>query len=62
MRSDSILKEDPRAQVLVAPPGTKPEEYSQGPSGRGGRRGGRGGRGRGGRRGGGRGGNRMELD
>ncbi|KAF7783156.1 hypothetical protein Agabi119p4_2532 [Agaricus bisporus var. burnettii] len=66
MRSDSILKEDPRAHVLVAPPGTNPEEYTQAPSGRGGRRGGRGGRGRGGRRGGGgrqgHGGNRMDLD
>lgn len=65
MRSDSILKEDPRAHVLVAPPGTDPAEYTQRPSGRGGRRGNRGGRGRGGRRGGGRRGeegNRMETD
>jgi len=66
MRSDSILKEDPRARVLVAPPGTDPAEYTQGTSGRGrrGGRGGRGGRGRGRRGGGRRGeeGNRMETD
>ncbi|KAF9447182.1 hypothetical protein P691DRAFT_672006, partial [Macrolepiota fuliginosa MF-IS2] len=63
MRSDSIIKEDPRAQVLVSPPGSDPTEYTQTNSGRGGRRG-RGGRGGRGRRGGGRqgGANRMELD
>lgn len=66
MRSDSIIKEDPRAQVLVAPPGSNPSDYAQMPSGRGGRRGGRGSRGRGGRRGGGgrqgNSGNKMEVD
>lgn len=71
MRSDSLLRADPRAQVLVAPPGANPSDYVQGPSGRhhgggggGGRRGG-GGRGRGGRRGGGKrggGGGRMDTD
>jgi hypothetical protein len=49
MRSDSILASDPRASVLVAPPGTDPKEYTQQQS----RSRGRGGRGRGGRRGGG---------
>ncbi|KAJ7188622.1 hypothetical protein C8R46DRAFT_26703 [Mycena filopes] len=70
MRSDSLLHADPRAQVLVAPPGANPADYVQTPSGPRngngpGRRGGRGGRG--GRRGGGgkRGGNgggRMDID
>jgi hypothetical protein len=62
MRSDSIIKEDPRAQVLVAPPGTNPTDYTQSNPGRGGRRGR--GRGRGARRGGGRqgGSGRMEID
>ncbi|KAH6914335.1 hypothetical protein BKA70DRAFT_1182449 [Coprinopsis sp. MPI-PUGE-AT-0042] len=59
LRSDALLKTDPRAQVLVAPPGANPREYSQG----GGRRGGRG-RGRRGRGGRGRGGGneRMDMD
>ncbi|KIK61145.1 hypothetical protein GYMLUDRAFT_589912 [Collybiopsis luxurians FD-317 M1] len=49
MRSDSLTS-DPRAKVLVAPPGADPKDYIQGPGrGRGGGRG----RGRGGRRGGG---------
>ncbi|KAJ6593543.1 hypothetical protein B0H19DRAFT_1056079 [Mycena capillaripes] len=69
MRSDSLLRADPRAQVLVAPPGANPADYVQTPSGprNGGawRRGG-GGRGsRGGRRGGakrGKGGGRMDVD
>jgi hypothetical protein len=50
MRSDSLLKSE-RAQVLVAPPGTDPRDYTQsrgdsgrrGRGGRGGRRGRRGG-------------------
>ncbi|KAG6902362.1 hypothetical protein C0995_000923 [Termitomyces sp. Mi166 len=52
MRSDS-LRDDPRAQVLVAPPGANPADYTQSPANsRGGaRRGGRGARGGGGRRG-----------
>ncbi|KAG6864798.1 hypothetical protein C0991_007054 [Blastosporella zonata] len=54
MRSDSLLRADPRAQVLVSPPGTDPKDYTQQPPThqRHGnpRRGGRGGRG-GGRRG-----------
>ncbi|KDQ55135.1 hypothetical protein JAAARDRAFT_60096 [Jaapia argillacea MUCL 33604] len=58
MRSDSILASDPRAQVLIAPPGTDPKEYAPQSSWRGGRGGGRG---RGGRRRGG-GGARMDLD
>jgi hypothetical protein len=52
MRSDALTS-DPRAQVLVAPPGANPREYTQAPPrgrgrgrGRGGRRGGGGGRGR----------------
>jgi len=57
LRSDSIIKEDPRAQVLVAPPGSNPVEYM----GRGVRRGR--GRGRNGRRGGRQGGaGKMEID
>jgi len=48
MRSDSIIASDPRASVLVAPPGTNPKDYTQQSRSRG-----RGGRGRGGRRGGG---------
>lgn len=54
MRSDSLIHEDPRAQVLVAPPGTNPADYlPPTPESRGGGRGRRGGfgRGRGGRRG-----------
>ncbi|KAG1742541.1 hypothetical protein EDB19DRAFT_1701722 [Suillus lakei] len=31
MRSDSIIASDPRASVLVAPPGTDPKQYSQQP-------------------------------
>jgi len=51
MRSDT-LRGDPRAQVLVAPPGADPADYVQTPSNRGGwLRRGQGGRGRGGRRG-----------
>ncbi|KAF4621303.1 hypothetical protein D9613_000820 [Agrocybe pediades] len=69
MRSDSLLKVDPRAHVLIAPPGADPADYMPGSTDtRAGRRGhgrGRGGR-RGGRRGGGgKGGNdgaRMDLD
>ncbi|KAG5642123.1 hypothetical protein DXG03_003595 [Asterophora parasitica] len=59
MRSDSLLKADPRAQVLVAPPGADPKDYVQstgarqgGPPRRGGRGSGRGGGARRGRRGG----------
>jgi hypothetical protein len=49
MRSDALAKSDPRAQVLIAPPGVDPSEYTQRTNGRG-RRGGRGrGRGRRGR-------------
>jgi len=66
MRSDSLLKADPRAHILVAPPGVDPADYlpAPTPSSRGnGRRSGPG-RGRGGRRGGKRGGiaARMDLD
>lgn len=54
MRSDSLINADPRAHVLVAPPGANPADYTQRQSeARGGggiRRGGT--RGRGGRRGG----------
>ncbi|KAJ7106028.1 hypothetical protein C8R43DRAFT_906355 [Mycena crocata] len=67
MRSDSLLQADPRAQVLLAPPGADPADYVQAPAGGRnggpGRRGGRGGRG--GRRGGakrGNGGGRMDID
>ncbi|KIJ65874.1 hypothetical protein HYDPIDRAFT_129888 [Hydnomerulius pinastri MD-312] len=67
MRSDSILASDPRASVLVAPPGADPKAYSQRnnsrPEGqrwsRGGRRGGRGRRGGGGGAGAGAG---MDVD
>lgn len=68
MRSDSLINVDPRAQVLVAPPGTNLADYlSPSPESRGrggGRRGGFS-RGRGGRRGkrGGNGGNgQMDVD
>lgn len=57
MRSDSIVASDPRASVLIAPPGTDPKDYTQQQSRP--RRGGRGGRGRrggGGRKGG------MDID
>ncbi|KAG0708160.1 hypothetical protein DFH29DRAFT_893303 [Suillus ampliporus] len=65
MRSDSIIASDPRASVLVAPPGTDPKHYSQQSNSRadaqrwprGGRGRGRGGRGR--RGGGGAG---MDID
>ncbi|PPQ66299.1 hypothetical protein CVT24_007295 [Panaeolus cyanescens] len=61
LRSDMLIS-DPRAQVMVAPPGLDPSEYvpsSSGGRGRGGRRGGRGGRR--GRRGG-HNGARMDTD
>lgn len=52
LRSDALTS-DPRAQVMVSPPGTNPKDYVQAPlrgrgrgRGRGGRRGGGGGRGR----------------
>lgn len=69
MRSDSLLHADPRAQILLAPPGANPADYIQTPTAprnSGPRRGGgRGGRGRGARRGG-RGGHgndsRMDTD
>ena len=56
MRSDSLIHADPRAQVLIAPPGTDPADYvpptSESRGGSRGRRGGFGrGRGRRGRRG-----------
>lgn len=62
MRSDSLINEDPRAQVLVAPPGADPADYTPSSGARGNGR--RGGRGRGGRRGGPRGrmSSRMETD
>lgn len=63
MRSDALIKEDPRAQVLIAPPGTNPAEYLPAPANKGTRRDGPG-RGRN-RRGGKRGGGiaaRMDLD
>lgn len=63
MRSDALLKADPRAQVLIAPPGADPAEYTSVTAHRGGRRDGAS-RGRG-RRGGRRGGGiaaRMDLD
>lgn len=47
LRSDSIMASDPRAKVLVAPPGADPKPYQQNNSRaeqrwpRGGRRGGR---------------------
>ena len=66
MRSDSLINVDPRAQVLVAPPGTNLAEYlSTSPESRGRGRRGAFGRGRGGRRGkrGGNGGNgQMDVD
>ncbi|KAJ4471617.1 hypothetical protein J3R30DRAFT_3836380 [Lentinula aciculospora] len=53
MRSDALTS-DPRAQIMIAPPGADPKDYIQAPArgrgnrgrGRGGRRGGGGGRGR----------------
>ncbi|TFK74032.1 hypothetical protein BDN72DRAFT_790061 [Pluteus cervinus] len=63
MRSDSLVHADPRAQILVAPPGANPADYVQAPhNNRGGQRRGRGGRGGRGSRRGGRGGARMDLD
>jgi hypothetical protein len=63
LRSDSLLRTDPRAHVILAPPGADPAEYgTSNTTHRGGGR--RGGRGRGGRRGK-RGGGiaaRMDLD
>jgi len=63
MRSDDIIAQDSRAQVLLAPPGMNPKDYVQQPT-----RGGRNGRGRGRGRGqptrGGRGdlASRMDID
>ena len=61
LRSDDIMAQDSRAQVLVSPPGTNPKDYIQQPT-----RGGRGrGRGRGRPRRGGHGGDlasRMDVD
>ena len=65
LRSDSIMNSDPRATVLVAPPGADPKAYSQQNNSRqelqrwqrGGRKGGRGGR-----RGGGAGGGAVTMD
>lgn len=69
MRSDSLIHADPRAQVLVAPPGTNVADYlpsnSDSRGGGGSRRGGFGRGGRGGRRGkrGGNSGNgQMDVD
>ncbi|KAF5380383.1 hypothetical protein D9615_004717 [Tricholomella constricta] len=65
MRSDSLLRADPRAQVLVAPPGADPADYIQAPAPtRQGplRRGGRGARGGGGGRRGRRGGLEARMD
>ncbi|KAF8653275.1 hypothetical protein AX16_003977 [Volvariella volvacea WC 439] len=62
LRSDSLIGADPRAQVLVAPPGTNPADYVQAQNNRGGARRGRG---RGARRGRGglsAAGSRMDLD
>lgn len=68
MRSDSLIHADPRAQVLIAPPGTNPADYlPPTPESRGGGRGRRGGFGRGrggrrGRRGGNSGNGQMDVD
>lgn len=66
MRSDSIIASDPRASVLVAPPGTDPKQYSQQSNSRADaqkwQRGGRSGRGRGGRGRRGGGGAGMDID
>ncbi|KAI9460011.1 hypothetical protein HD554DRAFT_2135364 [Boletus coccyginus] len=64
LRSDSIMNSDPRATILVAPPGSNPKSHNQQNNGRpevqrwqrGGRRGGRG------RRGGGPGGSASTMD
>ncbi|KAF9485959.1 hypothetical protein BDN70DRAFT_870434 [Pholiota conissans] len=62
MRSDSLIKADPRAHVMLAPPGADPKDYIPASESRGARRGGRGrGGARRGRRGG-NGGGRMDLD
>lgn len=61
LRSDALIRSDPRAQVLVAPPGVDPSEYTRGDT-RSGRRGGRGGRGARRGRGGRRGGNNSRMD
>jgi len=63
MRSDSLIHADPRATVLLAPPGANPADYLPQETSRGGR-GGRGRGGRGGRRNqrGGRGDARMDTD
>jgi len=71
MRSDSLLHADPRAHVLLAPPGANIADYTNAPTGPrngnvGGRRGGAGGKGgRGGRRprrGGNGGDGKMDID
>ncbi|OAX43705.1 hypothetical protein K503DRAFT_731095 [Rhizopogon vinicolor AM-OR11-026] len=66
MRSDSILASDPRATVLVVPPGVDPKQYGQHTNSRlDAQKWHRGGRGRGrgrGRRGGGGGGAGMDVD
>lgn len=65
MRSDSLIHADPRATVLLAPPGANPADYIRPQeTSRGGRGGGRGRGGRGGRRNqrGGRGDARMDTD
>jgi len=62
MRSDDIMAQDSRAQVMLAPPGTNPKDYVQ-QSTRGGRNGR--GRGRGRPKRGGQGGDlasRMDID
>lgn len=64
LRSDSIMNSDPRATVLVAPPGADPKQFNQQNNSRqevqrwqrGGRRGGRG------RRGGGAAASTMDVD
>ncbi|KAI0766993.1 hypothetical protein C8Q74DRAFT_1277374 [Fomes fomentarius] len=63
LRSDSLLSSDPRAHVLVAPPGADPKEYTPRPQAPARGRGRGGGRGRGRRRGGGgNGGVKMDVD
>jgi len=61
MRSDSLLHADPRAHILLAPPGMNPAEYISSPASRGRR--GRGTQGRRGRKGpGGNGNAKMDID
>ncbi|KAL0955978.1 hypothetical protein HGRIS_002157 [Hohenbuehelia grisea] len=60
MRSDALVSADPRAQVLVAPPGANPADYTQGTNR--GRRGRGRGANRGGRRRGGNGAGKMQVD